>query len=156
MFRHLVVQHTRLILARTTSWTHQYPTIAGGRSCLRGTLSLTKSRYLVSESRGLRTDSGLICVVKGVVHLGSAGPLGCPPWSLPQPRLTLTNRVIRDVLPTLCSPRKTSLNFLSGDEAVNSPDAGVGVDMALGLGRCRVPEIVLRSDSSQSRPFCSC
>lgn len=38
----------------------------------------------------------------------------------------LTKRVMREVLPTLCSPRKTSLNFLSGDEATYSPP-GVGV-----------------------------
>lgn len=50
----------------------------------------------------------------------------------------LTKRVMRLVLPTLCSPRKTSLNFLSGDEAGNSlPPAFVGVagaDMVL-VGR---------------------
>lgn len=35
----------------------------------------------------------------------------------------LTKRVISDVLPTLCSPRNTSLNFLSGEDAESSPDA---------------------------------
>lgn len=40
----------------------------------------------------------------------------------------LTKRVIRLVFPTLCSPRKTSLNFLRGEEAGNSlPPAFVGV-----------------------------
>lgn len=42
-----------------------------------------------------------------------------------------------DVLPTLCSPRKTSLNFFSGLDAANSaPDAGA--DMATWLGWVRV------------------
>jgi hypothetical protein len=38
----------------------------------------------------------------------------------------LTKRVMSEVLPTLCSPRNTSLNFLSGEEATYSPPAGDG------------------------------
>lgn len=44
--------------------------------------------------------------------------------------------MIRLVLPTLCSPRNTSLNFLSGDDAAAySPPAGegdTGVDIVVG------------------------
>lgn len=59
-----------------------------------------------------------------------------------------TKRVIRLVFPTLCSPRKTSLNFFRGLLLeVNSP-AGEGVDgpdmteetvesLALGAAQCR-------------------
>lgn len=44
-----------------------------------------------------------------------------------------TKRVIKLVLPTLCSPKKTSLNFLSGLlDAEKSPEVGVlGPDIAL-------------------------
>lgn len=78
------------------------------------------------KASALLTNSCLVRVIEGVVHLRSDRPRGS--------HGVLTNRVIRLVLPTLCSPKKTSLNFLSGDEAGNSlPPAVVGVagvDMA--------------------------
>lgn len=45
----------------------------------------------------------LVGVIKGVIHLASA-----------KFETERAKRVIKLVFPTLCSPRKTSLNFLSG------------------------------------------
>lgn len=60
-------------------------------------------------------------------------------------KLSYINLVIRDVFPTLCSPRKTSLNFLSGFP--KSPPA----DMMLGEG----PGDRTREKSSQIPSLCS-
>lgn len=78
--------------------------------------------------RSMLTNGGLIGVVEGVIHLAvSTVTRGAEDGISPSER-RLTKRVINDVLPTLCSPRKTSLNFLSGEDAAR-PDAAGGVEV---------------------------
>lgn len=62
----------------------------------------------------------LICVVKCVIHLRVS-------TRAPRAVVRRTKRVIKLVFPTLCSPRKTSLNFFNGllEEEKSVPGAGL-------------------------------
>jgi hypothetical protein len=62
----------------------------------------------------------LIRIVKRIIHLriSTRAVLAV---------VTLTKRVIKLVLPTLCSPRKTSLNFFNGLFEVEKSVPGAGL-----------------------------
>lgn len=75
-------------------------------------LTVRSSRYIVFDKKSMPRLAPratrlayrcLVGVIKGVIHLASA-----------KFETERAKRVIKLVFPTLCSPRKTSLNFLSG------------------------------------------
>ena len=115
-------------------------------------LTVRSSKYIVLERKSIpgrlarpsdlasqHTYCSLICIVECIVHLIRSSTQTYVHFLGRTRRCSagLTKRVIRLVFPTLCSPRKTNLNFFKGLlEEGKSPAAGEGVwvtDMAIHL-----------------------